>query len=196
MEYFPFAECFTSDCGPCNSKEDRKEQNELVTKASEYFEGFQALSNSSIESIYSLQEKGPLPHFMLMNHELINKFGEAKKIYRVFTKDPTKTDYHGVGWVVHDSFPCCMVCNNALLIANEPMESSSSGKHIKKRRIKAGIHDFLPTNCYACGNIVCQNFCTAEGYVNKFTQFGRLSVCIQCYWGQVSVAFVFLSLIS
>ncbi len=195
MEYIPFSECFTSECNPCSQKE---EENALNNKINDYFSQFLQLTDGSIEDLFELQEKGEFPQYMLLNHELVNKYGEAKKIYRVFTKDPTKAEYHGVGWVVKDSFPCCMVCNSSLLVVNDTGSTSSSKKgkasrKRKKQQRKSGsstesgpLNDFLPVNCFACGNIVCKNFCSSEAHINKLTKLGPLPVCVQCHWGQVS----------
>ena len=150
--------CFKFGCLPSAEKTDNKSK-----RSNEYFGNFLKLCNESIDDLLKKQANNTLPHKMILNHELINSNGKAKKIYRIFTTDPDKKKYHGVGWVVTNCMAHCMICRE---------EWSSF---------------IVPNHCYACGNAICQTFCAQDtAVVDELEELGPVRVCKLCHWGQVT----------
>jgi hypothetical protein len=155
---FKFGSCF-----PTAEKIDNRSK-----RSAEFFSNFNRLCSESIEDLLKKQANNALPYKMILNHELINSNGKAKKIYRIFTNDGEKKKYHGVGWVVTSCVPHCMICR----------EDWSSF--------------IIPNHCHACGNAVCQTFCAQESAIlEDMEELGPVRVCKLCHWGQVSLSYFF-----
>ena len=71
--------------------------------------------------------------------------------------------YSDVGWLMIDDVSNCLIC----------------GKDFNMLITKH--------HCKACGNVLCSLCCKDRAPISELPEYGPLSVCKQCYWGQETV---------
>jgi hypothetical protein len=96
---------------------------------------------------------------MFVEEEDIRIAGVQRKVRRLYVK-PQHSDFVGVGWIINEDIPNCMVCGQSF-----------------------GM--FLwPHHCRSCGNLVCHPCSSETVPIVELESLGEVRVCNQCYWGQ------------
>lgn len=134
-------------------------------------------AKSALEKEEAKKNKSPIFSQVLgyTEHKVIIN-GRYSVIHRVFVKALDSGSYAKLGWVLSNDVKHCMVCSKELVAY---LLSWSAHR----------LH------CHACGNIICPECSPAEANVEALDSVGPVPVCNQCYFGQVRVISVQVTLL-